>query len=321
MEINIDRESGVPIYIQIKKQIKEMIDRGILARGDRLPPERELAEKLQVSRNRVSTAYSELEQEKVLSSQQGKGTFVKGKIEGVREASRKDKLLRIIDLAMEEALELDFSLDDFLTIAYVRAKEKEDMLSKIRVAFIECNREQLSTLIDETEKKQEIASIPILIGEMREEPGRVKKALSRVEIIVTTSFHLQEVEEFAEGMDKDIIDMTLEPRMETIVRLARIDLESQVGLVCQSHNFAREVEQSLGDIGLEGLTLDYTMSSDEELKKFLDDKDIIITSPHRYKGIRQRIGEQRQVINFEYRPDQGSINILKMALLDLKSFN
>ncbi len=318
MEIRIDRNSGIPIYIQIKDQIKKMVEKGILARGDRLPPERELAEKLKVSRNRVSTAYKELEAENIVTSQQGKGTFVLGKIEGVRETSRKDKLLKIIDLAMEEAIGLDFSLEDFLTIAYVRAKEKEEMLSKMKVGFIECNKEQLAVLIRETDLDHNMASIPILISQLKEEPERIKKALSRVEMIVTTSFHLEEVEEFLAGMEKEVVDLNLEPTMETIVQLARIEPGKRVGLVCQSDNFAREVGRSLKKIGLEKIDLQYTTDKGDQIDDFLNGSQVLVTSPHRFKEIQRKAAEKKQVIRFDYAPDRGSINMLKMALLDLK---
>ena len=319
MEINIDRNSGVPIYIQLKKQIKKMIQKGILAKGERLPPERELSKRLKISRNRVSTAYKELENDGILYSQQGKGTFVAGKIEGVREPSRKDKLLKIIDLAMEEAIELGFSLDDFLTIAYVRAKEKQEMLSKLKVAFIECNREQLSGLINETELDSSIASIPILIDELREEPDRIKKVINKVEFIITTSFHLQEVEEFVSGMDKDVLAMNLEPKMKTIVKIARINNDSKVGLICKSDNFAKEVQSSLKKVGLDNFSIEYTLNIEENITAFVEEKDILITSPHCYKEINKLSGDTKDIISFEYIPDRGSINMLNMALLDLKA--
>lgn len=318
MEIQIDRQNGIPIYIQLKNQIKKMIEKGILVKGDKLPPERELAEKLKISRNRVSTAYKELEAEKVLYSQQGKGTFVAGKITGVREASRKDKLLKIIDLAMEEAISLGFSLDDFLTIAYVRAREKEEMMSKIRVAFIECNKEQLSVLIEAADLDHNVASIPVLVEDLEKDPARIRRVLEKAEIIVTTPFHLYEVEQFVAGMKKQIIDMTVEPVISTIVELARIEQNKSLGLICQSENFAREVKKSLVKMGLNNLGIKYTTDKGSALEDFVAQYDILITSPPRYKEVRAVTSPEKQVIKFDYSPDRGSVNMLKMALIDLQ---
>ena len=44
IDINIDRRLKTPIYRQIIEQITTMVQKGILKSGDRLPPERELAD-------------------------------------------------------------------------------------------------------------------------------------------------------------------------------------------------------------------------------------------------------------------------------------
>lgn len=65
-----------PIYIQIKNQIKDMILKGMLAKGSKLPSTREVSKVLNVSRNSIVSAYEELEAEGILYSVKGKGTFV-----------------------------------------------------------------------------------------------------------------------------------------------------------------------------------------------------------------------------------------------------
>lgn len=65
-----------PIYIQIKNHIKDMIKKGFIAEGSKLPSTRELSSLLNVSRNSVINAYEELEYEGTIYSVKGKGTFV-----------------------------------------------------------------------------------------------------------------------------------------------------------------------------------------------------------------------------------------------------
>lgn len=64
------------IYEDIVQQLRGMIDRGELAVGDRLPPERRLAEMFSVSRNTVREAIRALGEQGQLESRQGSGTFV-----------------------------------------------------------------------------------------------------------------------------------------------------------------------------------------------------------------------------------------------------
>ncbi len=72
------RAGGAPVYLQIAGQIRERVREGALAPGDRLPPIRELARRLGVNRDTVSTAYETLAAEGVLDARVGRGTFVRG---------------------------------------------------------------------------------------------------------------------------------------------------------------------------------------------------------------------------------------------------
>jgi GntR family transcriptional regulator/MocR family aminotransferase len=76
MIVELDRDSGIPLYLQIAGQVRDMISSGALKVGDRLSPNRELAKSLGVNRTTVTTAYAELEADGLISSHIGRGTFV-----------------------------------------------------------------------------------------------------------------------------------------------------------------------------------------------------------------------------------------------------
>ena len=65
------------IYHEIVEQIKGLITEGRIKPGDRLPPERELAELFKASRNSVRDAIRVLEQMGLIESRQGDGTYVR----------------------------------------------------------------------------------------------------------------------------------------------------------------------------------------------------------------------------------------------------
>jgi GntR family transcriptional repressor for pyruvate dehydrogenase complex len=64
------------VYHEIVNQIRELIGGGRIKPGDRLPPERELAEMFNASRNSVRDAMRVLEQMGLVESRQGDGTYV-----------------------------------------------------------------------------------------------------------------------------------------------------------------------------------------------------------------------------------------------------
>ncbi len=65
------------VYHEIVDQIRELIAAGRINPGDRLPPERELAELFKASRNSVRDAIRVLEQMGLIESRQGDGTYVR----------------------------------------------------------------------------------------------------------------------------------------------------------------------------------------------------------------------------------------------------
>ena len=77
MKIIISNDSGLPIYEQIKNQIKAQIVAGELRADEALPGMRTLASDLKVSFITTKRAYNDLEQEGYIYSMPGKGSFVK----------------------------------------------------------------------------------------------------------------------------------------------------------------------------------------------------------------------------------------------------
>jgi len=71
-------ESHVPLYIQLRDQIRALVHGGDLRPGERIPASRELATQLGVHRTTVANAYAELESEGLISGHVGRGTFIRG---------------------------------------------------------------------------------------------------------------------------------------------------------------------------------------------------------------------------------------------------
>lgn len=76
MPITLNRHSSVPLYRQLVNALREDIVSGALAANYKLPPERELAERLGVNRATVLQAYQQLKSEGLIASHVGRGTFV-----------------------------------------------------------------------------------------------------------------------------------------------------------------------------------------------------------------------------------------------------
>ena len=76
MNIQLDFRSGQPIYLQIVEQVSKMVAAGELQQGDQLPTVRQLATELRVNFNTVARAYRLLDEAGLISTQQGRGTYI-----------------------------------------------------------------------------------------------------------------------------------------------------------------------------------------------------------------------------------------------------
>src|SRR5262245_40912867 len=74
--LKLDRQSHVPLYLQIVEQIQAQVADGTLKAGDRIPSTREMADEYELHRNTVCTAFAELTANGIISSHVGKGTFI-----------------------------------------------------------------------------------------------------------------------------------------------------------------------------------------------------------------------------------------------------
>ena len=108
--LQIDFRSGLPIYTQIVNQIQAQVVGGALKPGNQLPTVRALAEELRVNFNTVARAYRILDETRIISTQQGRGTYITDvPPPNVTEKLRKESLEALTQRFLSEAMRLDFS--------------------------------------------------------------------------------------------------------------------------------------------------------------------------------------------------------------------
>lgn len=76
LALHLDARSEIPIYVQLKNQLRYMIQNKQLHAGMQLPTMRQLAIDLGIDANTVARVYRELETEGLIERHQGRGTFI-----------------------------------------------------------------------------------------------------------------------------------------------------------------------------------------------------------------------------------------------------
>src|SRR5713226_1448601 len=84
LPLHLQPESHIPLYIQLRDQLRSLVHAGDLRPGDRIPASRELANVLGVHRTTVANAYAELESEGLIEGHVGRGTFIRANGNGLK---------------------------------------------------------------------------------------------------------------------------------------------------------------------------------------------------------------------------------------------
>jgi GntR family transcriptional regulator len=115
LPIALDHRSGAPIYVQIVEQVRQWVSTGELRSGDQLPTVRQLATELRVNFNTVARAYRMLDEAGLISTQQGRGTYIwEGPTEETIQKLKKKSLEELTRNYLDETSRLGYSLKDAL---------------------------------------------------------------------------------------------------------------------------------------------------------------------------------------------------------------
>ena len=126
MHIVISNTSDLPIYVQIKEQVKEQILSGELEEDEMLPSLRQLAKDLKISVLTTTGAYNELEEESFITSRQGKGFFVMSSSSNLI----REQLIQEVEKNLNSAI-----------LAAERASMTDEELIKLLRLLLEVNHE------------------------------------------------------------------------------------------------------------------------------------------------------------------------------------
>ncbi len=127
-KIRLDFRSSEPIYLQIARQVEQLVAKGELKLGDQLPTVRELATELRINFNTVGRAYHVLDETRLISTQRGRGTYIWE--EPTEETMKQLKQKSLEELARtykQQVLQLGYSVEDAIEeLRRVQPAEPED---------------------------------------------------------------------------------------------------------------------------------------------------------------------------------------------------
>lgn len=123
MQIRISEHDGVPIYLQIVNQVKNLVASGRLQPDEELPSIRGLAEQLLINPNTVARAYRELEVAGIVTKKRTTGSYISGATPELSKEERLQVIVPKVESLVLEANHLGLSSEEVAGI--IREKERD----------------------------------------------------------------------------------------------------------------------------------------------------------------------------------------------------
>jgi DNA-binding transcriptional regulator YhcF (GntR family) len=227
----INKQSAVPLHVQLKEQIRYAIMSGSYPAGSTLPSIRDLTAELGIHRNTVHRVYLELQASGLLVSRPGKGVFVNEAWSDTVSAKEMNAVDALIGRAFDEASRLGISPITLVKLAGQRAPSFD--ASHPVVAFVECTAHQSQECAKDLAESFGIHVQHLLLDDLRAKPKGLAPHLKH---LVTSLFHYDEVRGLIKSGDRKVHPVTYDLHPVTRKLLRDLPEDRKLGFICHDAN-------------------------------------------------------------------------------------
>jgi DNA-binding transcriptional regulator YhcF (GntR family) len=309
-DLDVARDSDVPISTQIYWQLAYQIDSGRLLPGVRLAPVRELGAALRVNPNTIRAVYRRLADAGYVTSRHGAGTHVADRPPQRRGA---EALAGIVAEMLRRAALAGFGADEVASAAFAAASERTRPGPKVQVLFAECTNADAG--YDAERLSAEFADVIDAEGALLDDiPERLERF--HYDLVATTTFHADEAQALVHGR-VPVVAMLVGPGyLELVHEIAGLPSGSRVGLVCASARGADNMAETLAMSGTTGVELlSATLEGSDELDEIDRTADVILLSREAIaSGIDQRFSRPERLRQWSYEFDPSGLELLRRSI-------
>jgi len=323
MELKLNRKNQLPVHTQLKAQLVYLIRSGQLASGTQLPTVRQLAGFLRVNRNTVAKVFADMQREGLLSCEPGRGTFVSSALlKSKTKVEHMNKLLEVVDDALEKAGRLGFSAEEVFLTLYARteaAPVRTRPASRVSALFIECSRPELDLFSSELSKELSIQVDSILVEDFERTVKKDPASLKRYGLIITTFYHIREVQSLLEGSGMEVVALMVDTSLDTLMRLTALPDGATVGVACTTKSGSENMKLSIQRAGLKHLQV-ITGCAEKKgsMEKMIAGASVIVCSSLVEDRLRALVPKTKELVVDNKRIDQAGIAMLRSRLLEMK---
>jgi DNA-binding transcriptional regulator YhcF (GntR family) len=309
-DLDVERDSDVPISTQIYWQLAYQIDSGRLLPGARIPPVREMGAALRVNPNTIRAVYRRLADAGYVTSRHGAGTHVADRPPQRRGA---EALAGIVAEMIRRAAQAGFNADEVASAAFAAASERKRPGPKVQVLFTECTNADAG--YDAQRLSEEFGDLIDVEGTLLDDlPERLERF--HYDLVATSTFHADEAQALVHGR-LPVVAMLVGPGyMELVHEIAGLPPGSRVGLVCASERGTENMSETLALSGSTGIELlPATMDGERDLDLIDRTADVILLSREAFaNGLDRRFDRPERVRRWSYEFDPAGLELLRRSV-------
>ena len=309
-DLDVERDSDVPISTQIYWQLAYQIDSGRLLPGSRLAPVRELGAALRVNPNTIRAVYRRLADAGYVTSRHGAGTHVSDRPPQRRGA---EALAGIVAEMLRRAAAAGFTAEELATAAFAAATERKRPGPLVRILFAECTKADAAYDADRLHE-----AFP---GRIEAEGALLDDLIDRLDrfhydLVATTTFHADEAQAFVAGRVPVVAMLVAPGFMELVHEIAALRAGAKLGVVCASERGADNIVETLRMSGTTGVeVMSATIDPGPELELIDRDADIILLSREAIaQGLDERLSRPERIRRWSYEFDPSGLEFLRRAI-------
>ena len=317
LKIAVDKNSKIPLYLQIKDRYVYYISTGQIRLSEEMPKLMDLTKELGISYETARRAYRELEREGLITISRGKRTIVSPPGTG------KDMIVSDAAMSPEQLAEAQKRLLRAFVRNRMSAQEIRDLVSDqlreiveenkgLFVIFCECSQYQIRSLSKELENELGIRVKPVVLKDLKQELQKVKGNRNLVGII-TTGFHFKEVHDLAEPDSIDVYAISITMSAQSRRTLYSYKKGARFGIICRDRTsiplyeaiFRNEMADPKINIS------SCVFNEKDKVRTILSSVDVLLVTPPIFKHIKEGMPNGLPVLNIFDQIDPMSLSITK----------
>ena len=309
-DLDVERDSDVPISTQIFWQLAYQIDSGRLLPGSRLLPVRELGAALRVNPNTIRAVYRRLADAGYVTSRHGAGTHVADRPPEKRGA---EALAGIVAELLRRAAHAGFTADEVAAATFAAATERKRPGPLVRVLFAECTNADAG--YDAERLGAEFPGLIEVEGTLLDDlPDRLERF--HYDLVATTTFHADEAQALAAG-HVPVVAMLVGPGyLELVHEIAGLPAGSRVGLVCANERGADNILETLQLSGSTGVDIVSALIGETDQLRIVDETaDLILMSREALaSNLDRQMRDPDRIRPWSYEFDPAGLELLRRAI-------